>query len=105
MLGYKNSEKRREKESFRSLTYTYSLKDWWADDCARMYNEINYKRLRKNAAFSKKRGRLFKCRDCRLSAHRDAVGSVNIELAHGIKSHASAINRAPARPSRLTIEA
>ena len=53
-----------------------------------------------------RRGRLFKSSDCRLEAHRDAVGSVNIGLAHGIKKfHASAINGAVTRPSLLTIEA
>lgn len=30
-----------------------------------------------------KRGRLFKCVECMLEAHRDAVGSVNIGLAQG----------------------
>ena len=29
-----------------------------------------------------KRKRLFKCLDCNLEAHRDAVGCVNIRLAH-----------------------
>ncbi|MHA1829466.1 MAG: transposase, partial [Candidatus Heimdallarchaeaceae archaeon] len=29
-----------------------------------------------------KRKRLFKCLDCTLEAHRDAVGCVNIRLAH-----------------------
>ncbi|MFX1520300.1 MAG: RNA-guided endonuclease TnpB family protein [Promethearchaeota archaeon] len=32
-----------------------------------------------------RRGRLFKCRDCRREAHRDAVGSLNIGLVHGSK--------------------
>jgi len=27
-----------------------------------------------------KRGRLFRCKECRLEAHRDAVGAVNISL-------------------------
>ena len=58
--------------------------------------------IRKNADFSRKSNAMIH----RLDAHRDAVGSVNIGLAHGIKKfHAGAINGAPARPSGLTIEA
>ena len=45
-----------------------------------------------------KRGRLFKCVDCKLEAHRDAVGSVNIGLAQGERLPAGVINRAVARP-------
>src|SRR5579885_3135955 len=50
-----------------------------------------------------KHKRLFKCLDCRLEAHRDAVGCVNIGLAQGYEIPAEAINRAVARP--LLIEA
>ena len=52
-----------------------------------------------------KRGRLFKCVDCKLEAHRDAVGSVNIRLAQGEYLAAGVINRAVARPSLISIEA
>lgn len=52
-----------------------------------------------------KRGRLFKCVDCRLEAHRDAVGSVNIGLAQGDVLSAGVVNRAVARPSLISIEA
>ena len=45
-----------------------------------------------------KRGRLFKCVDCRLEAHRDAVGGVNIGLAQGEILSAGVINRAVTRP-------
>ena len=45
--------------------------------------------------------RRFKCNDCGLEAHRDAVGCVNIGLAHKC---AEAVNGAVARPSFLTIE-
>jgi len=36
--------------------------------------------------------------DCKLEAHRDAVGSVNIGLAQGERLPAGVINRAVARP-------
>ena len=52
-----------------------------------------------------KRGRLFKCVDCKLEAHRDAVGSVNIGLAQGEIIPAGVINRAVARPALISIEA
>lgn len=52
-----------------------------------------------------KRGRLFKCVDCKLEAHRDAVGSINIGLAQGEIIHAGVINRAVARPSLICVEA
>ncbi len=45
-----------------------------------------------------KRGRLFKCMECKLEAHRDAVGCVNIGLAQGERLPAGVINRAVARP-------
>ncbi|MHC1611551.1 MAG: RNA-guided endonuclease InsQ/TnpB family protein, partial [Candidatus Methanospirareceae archaeon] len=46
-----------------------------------------------------KRGRLFKCVDCKLEAHRDAVGSVNIGLAQGAEMlPAGVINGAVTRP-------
>lgn len=46
-----------------------------------------------------KRGRLFKCKDCGLEAHRDAVGSVNIGLAH--RNGGEVVNRAVACPLLL----
>ncbi|GBE54200.1 putative transposase [archaeon BMS3Bbin15] len=47
-----------------------------------------------------KRKRLFKCLDCKLEAHRDAVGSVNIGLAQGESfTSAGVINRVVTRPS------
>lgn len=52
-----------------------------------------------------KRGRLFKCVDCSLEAHRDAVGSVNIGLAQGEIIPAGVVNRAVARPALISIEA
>jgi len=52
-----------------------------------------------------KRGRLFKCLGCKLEAHRDAVGSVNIGLAQGEVLAAGVINRAVARPSLICVEA
>ncbi|MHC1610905.1 MAG: zinc ribbon domain-containing protein, partial [Candidatus Methanospirareceae archaeon] len=45
-----------------------------------------------------KRGRLFKCVDCKLEAHRDAVGGINIGLAQGEVLSAGVINRAVTRP-------
>ncbi len=51
-----------------------------------------------------RKGRLFNCLRCRLEAHRDAVGCVNIRLAQGDHLAAGVINRAVARPSFLTIE-
>jgi putative transposase len=48
--------------------------------------------------------RMFKCRDCGLEAHRDAVGCINIGLAHQQKEKsAEAVNRAVTRPTLLTI--
>lgn len=52
-----------------------------------------------------KRGRLFKCVDCKLEAHRDAVGSVNIGFAQGEYLAAGIINRAVARPALISVEA
>jgi len=51
-----------------------------------------------------RKGRLFKCLRCRLEAHRDAVGCVNIRLAQGESLSAGVINRAVARPSFLSLE-
>lgn len=51
-----------------------------------------------------KRKRLFKCINCRLEAHRDAVGCVNIGLAQG-EIPAEAINRAVACPLLREAEA
>jgi len=50
-----------------------------------------------------KRGRLFKCVDCGLEAHRDAVGGVNIGLAQGEELPAGVINRAVTRPLLLSV--
>lgn len=50
-----------------------------------------------------KRGRLFKCVDCKLEAHRDAVGCANIGLAQGEVLSAGAINRAVTRPLLLSV--
>jgi len=51
-----------------------------------------------------RKGRLFKCVQCALEAHRDVVGCVNIGLAQGELLSAGVVNRAVARPSFLTIE-
>jgi putative transposase len=48
-----------------------------------------------------KRNRLFKCLNCGVEAHRDAVGALNIGLAQGTKLPAGAINGAMTRPSLL----
>ncbi|MFO7966483.1 MAG: transposase [Archaeoglobaceae archaeon] len=45
-----------------------------------------------------KKGRLFKCKDCGLEAHRDAVGSVNISIGHAQVRPVGVINGAVARP-------
>jgi len=50
-----------------------------------------------------KRGRLFKCLNCGLEAHRDAVGGVNIGLAQGEELPAGVINRAVTRPLLLSV--
>ncbi|MHC1610860.1 MAG: RNA-guided endonuclease InsQ/TnpB family protein [Candidatus Methanospirareceae archaeon] len=50
-----------------------------------------------------KRGRLFKCVDCKLEAHRDAVGSVNIGLAQGEALSAGVVNGAVTRPLLLSV--
>jgi len=47
-----------------------------------------------------KRGRLFKCMECEIEAHRDAVGSVNIGLAQGEVIPAG-VDRAVTRPFAL----
>ena len=47
-----------------------------------------------------RRGRLFRCKVCHLSAHRDAVGSLNIGLAlESVRLPAEVINGAVTRPS------
>ena len=51
--------------------------------------------------------RLFKCKECKLEAHRDAVGCVNIEnirLAQGGRNMfpAGVVNRAVTRPTLLS---
>jgi putative transposase len=51
-----------------------------------------------------RKGRLFKCLRCRLEAHRDAVGCINIGLAQGESLAAGVVNRAVARPSFLSVE-
>ncbi|MHA1686424.1 MAG: hypothetical protein ACTSYD_08445 [Candidatus Heimdallarchaeaceae archaeon] len=53
--------------------------------------------------YTMKRKRLFKCLDCGLEVHRDAVGSVNIGLAQGEYFPAGVINRAVTRPLLLTL--
>ncbi|MFO7966798.1 MAG: transposase [Archaeoglobaceae archaeon] len=45
-----------------------------------------------------KRGRLLKCKDCGLEAHRDAVGSVNISIGLAHRNGGEVINRAVACP-------
>ncbi len=46
-----------------------------------------------------RKGRLFKCKECGLEAHRDAVGSVNISsIGHAQTWSAGVINGAVARP-------
>jgi len=51
-----------------------------------------------------RKGRLFRCVQCTLEAHRDAVGCVNIGLAQGEHLSAGVVNRAVARPSFLSVE-
>ncbi len=51
-----------------------------------------------------RKGRLFRCIQCKLEAHRDAVGCVNIRLAQGDPLAAGVINRAVTRPSFLSVE-
>ncbi|UJG42024.1 MAG: transposase [Candidatus Heimdallarchaeum aukensis] len=51
-----------------------------------------------------KRKRLFKCLDCGLEPHRDAVGCLNIGLAQGERFPAGVINGAVARPLLLSVE-
>ncbi|MHA1754982.1 MAG: transposase [Candidatus Odinarchaeia archaeon] len=49
-----------------------------------------------------KRGRLFKCKNCGLEAHRDGVGCVNIAMSIGhARLGGGAINRAVAYPLLL----
>jgi len=48
-----------------------------------------------------KQGGLFKCLSCRVEAHRDAVGALNIGLAQGAELPAEAINGAMTRPLLL----
>jgi len=48
-----------------------------------------------------KRKRLFKCLNCGLEAHRDAVGVLNIGFAQGVKLPAEVINRTVTRPLLL----
>lgn len=43
-----------------------------------------------------KRGRLFKCKDCRLEAHRDAVGALNISAVYnGGREHSNGLVAQP----------
>jgi len=51
-----------------------------------------------------RKGRLFRCVQCNLEAHRDAVGCVNIGLAQGEPLSAGVVNRAVIRPTLLTLE-
>ncbi len=48
-----------------------------------------------------RRKRLFKCLNCSLEAHRDAVGVLNIGLAQGARLPAGAVNGVVARPLLL----
>ena len=50
-----------------------------------------------------KRGRLVKCKQCRLECHRDAVGCVNIGLAQGGSFPAEVVNGAVARPLEVRV--
>ncbi len=50
-----------------------------------------------------KRGRLFKCKECGMEGHRDAVGAINIGLAQGLELPAEVINRAMARPEMVSL--
>ncbi|MGQ9721697.1 MAG: zinc ribbon domain-containing protein [Candidatus Jordarchaeum sp.] len=50
-----------------------------------------------------RKGRLFRCLNCGLEAHRDAVGCVNIGLAQGEPIPAGVINRAVTRPTLLCV--
>ncbi|MFW6064320.1 MAG: RNA-guided endonuclease InsQ/TnpB family protein [Candidatus Natronoplasma sp.] len=45
-----------------------------------------------------RRGRLYKCKECGVEAHRDAVGALNIGLAEGLDVPPEVINRAMTRP-------
>ena len=45
-----------------------------------------------------RRGRLYKCKNCGIEAHRDAVGALNIGLAEGVELSPEVINRAMTRP-------
>ncbi|RZN63168.1 MAG: transposase [Methanonatronarchaeia archaeon] len=45
-----------------------------------------------------RRGRLYKCKECGIEAHRDAVGALNIGLAEGLDVPSEVINRAMTRP-------
>jgi putative transposase len=51
-----------------------------------------------------RKGRLFRCVQCKLEAHRDAVGCVNIGLAQGEPLSVGVVNRAVTRPTLLTLE-
>ena len=42
-----------------------------------------------------RRGRLFKCKNCGMEAHRDVVGALNISLVH---QGGGGVNRVMARP-------
>lgn len=50
-----------------------------------------------------RRGRLFKCKDCKLEAHRDGVGAVNIGLAQGVTFPREVINGAVACPLEVYV--
>ena len=52
-----------------------------------------------------KKGRLLKCMNCELEAHRDAVGCINLSLAQGEVLPAEVITRAVTRPLLLPVEA
>jgi len=50
-----------------------------------------------------KRGRLFKRIECKIEAHRDAIGSVNLGLAQGETIPAGVVNGAVTRPLLISL--
>ena len=45
---------------------------------------------------------MFKCKECGIEAHRDAVGALNIGLAEGCHIPPEVINRAMTRPEVIS---
>jgi len=54
-----------------------------------------------NSENVERKGRLFKCFECGIEAHRDAIGVINLGLAQGVKLPARVINRTMTRPKLL----